>query len=83
MKQAVGTYTVNTHPGLQMINPNYEINQGTKDFFKDKTFQPSITFVIGNSRIFHQLPPQPYVNDSWDDAIVESAIENYLKSIAQ
>jgi len=32
--------------------------------------------------IAHELPAQPYVNGTWDDADVMAAVENYLKTIS-
>ena len=83
MKKATGTFEVETHKGLKMVDPNYEINQGTKDFPIDEKFIPSITFIFDNSRIFHQLPPQPYVNGGWEDKDVEDAVARYLKNISK
>ena len=73
-------YTVNTHEGVVIDNPQIEVI-GTFDDPIKETFTPSIIFVFGESRIFHELPPQPYVNGTWDDSNVELAIENYLKTI--
>jgi hypothetical protein len=77
-----GQYLVDSHPGVVMIDPKIEINEGTKDFFKSEEFQPSITFVFGESRVYHELPRQPYVDGTWDDDVVESSILSYLNDIA-
>ena len=73
-------YTVNTHEGLIIENPKIEIF-GTFDNLKEKIFKPIIIFVFGESRIYHDLPEQPYINNTWDDNDVELAIENHLKTL--
>lgn len=81
MKQALGTYEVNSHRGFRMVDPFYTINQGAKTFFDKKTFQPSILLIFGNAKIFHELPQQPYVGDFYTEADIETAVEAYLETI--
>jgi len=73
-------YTVNTHEGVVIDNPTIEI-VGTFDDPINETFKPSIIFVFGENRIYHELPSQPYVNGTWNDEDVENAIENHLKTL--
>jgi len=73
-------YTVNTHEGVVIDNSTIEI-VGTFDDPINETFKPSIVFVFGESRIYHELPPQPYVNGTWNDEDVKLAIENHLKTL--
>lgn len=73
-------YTVSTHEGVVIDNPSIEV-QGTFDNPNDETFKPNIVFVFDESRIFHELPPQPYVDGTWNDGDVEKAIENHLKTL--
>jgi len=73
-------YTVNTHQGVVIDNPTIEI-VGTFDNPINETFTTSIIFVFGESRIFHEMPPQPYVNGTWNDEDVDKAIEKHLKSL--
>jgi hypothetical protein len=54
---------------------------GTFDNPIEQTFKTSIIFVFGESRIFHEMPPQPYVNGTWNDSDVQKAIEKHLKSL--
>lgn len=73
-------YTVSTHEGVIIDNPTIEV-QGTFDNPNNETFTPRIVFVFGESRIFHELPPQPYVDGTWNDSDVEKSIELHLKTL--
>lgn len=73
-------YTVDTHEGVIIENPEIELI-GTFDNPIEQTFKPSILFKFGDSKIHHELPPQPYVNGTWTDVNVELAIENHLKTL--
>lgn len=75
-------FELETHIGVIIVDPKIEINEGTRDYYKTEEFQPSITFIFGDSRVFHQMPKQPYVNGTWSDKTVEDAVEAYLKDIA-
>lgn len=65
---------------IELNDFTYEIHS-TLDNPNDETFTVSIVFVSGMTRIFNQLPPQPYVNGTWNDADVQKAVEVYLKTI--
>jgi hypothetical protein len=73
-------YQVNTHKGVVIDNPSIEI-VGTFDNPIEETFTPSIIFAFGENRIFNEMPPQPYINGTWNDSDVDKAIEKHLKSL--
>jgi hypothetical protein len=73
-------YKVETHPGVVIENPEIEILK-TIDYPKNKTFQPIILFIFGESRIYHELPEYDYINDTWGDDDVDNTITEYLKTI--
>jgi len=70
-----------SHKGVIMIDPTVEL-QTTLDNPINETFTPSVVFIDGDRiRIAHDLSAQPYVNGTWTDEDVQSAIDKYLDSI--
>lgn len=70
-----------THPGLILIDPDVQVVQTIDDDIND-TFTPHLLFINGESRIYHVMPPQPYVNGTWTNATRDNAVRAYLESIA-
>lgn len=73
-----------THKGVIIENPTYEILPETVDNHIKETFSPAI--IVGSEKsnniaIYHRLPPQPYVNGTWGDEDVVNAVENHLKTL--
>lgn len=74
------TFEVDTHPGVTIVNPEIEIVQ-TIDKAQDKVFIPCVIIHAPNIKIYHILPPQPYVNGTWEDEDVQAAIINYFNQL--
>lgn len=73
-----------SHPGVVLLDPFVELLTTTDDE-KNETFTPAIILidsVNSNIRIGHVLPPQPYVNGTWESEDVGLAISNYIKEIS-
>lgn len=76
---------VTTHNEI-LKDPIVEIGEPTLDNALRQTFVPLIILVDKNDtrrRFAQYLPEQPYVNGTWTDEDVKSAIENYLKEISK
>jgi hypothetical protein len=76
-------YTLNTHPEITVTDPTIEV-VSVLDLPQSQTFTPMIQ-LKGEAMTYsiaHELPAQPYVNGTWDDADVMASVENYLKTIA-
>lgn len=65
---------------IELSDFTHEIHS-TLDNPNDQTFTPSIVFISGTTRIFNTLPSQPYVNGTWTDEDVNTAINEHIKSI--
>ena len=74
------TFEVDTHPGVTIINPEIEVIQ-TIDKPQDKVFIPCVIIHAENIKIYHILPPQPYVNGTWEDEDVQVSIINYFTEL--
>jgi hypothetical protein len=75
---------LNSHPDITLIEPVFKLVK-TIDYPESETFVPCLEFEVDNSevkfKIYHELPPQPYVNGSWTDVDVDNAIKTYFESI--
>lgn len=74
------TFEVDTHPGVTIVNPEIEVIQ-TIDKPQDKVFIPHVIIHAPNINIYHILPPQPYVNGTWEDENVISAVTIYFTNL--
>lgn len=66
-----------------LIDPIVELDK-TIDYSSRKVFVPVVILIDRENerRRFGQfLPEQPYVNDSWTDEDVQSAVDNYIQSM--
>jgi hypothetical protein len=75
------TLQVDTHPGVEIQYNGYELFR-TIDNPIAQTFAPQIV-ILGQEgvRIFHDRPPQPYVEGSWGDTDVAKVIESYIQTL--
>lgn len=81
MIQIENTFSVETHPGVTISNPDIELIQ-TIDTPNAETFTPCVVIHSGaNVAIYHELTPQPYVNGTWEDSDVTTAITQYFLSL--
>lgn len=75
------TITVPTHPGVLITDPTITV-VATVDRPVERTFQPSILLEAGPSiSIHYELPPLPYVNNTWTDTDVQHAVEQHLATL--
>jgi hypothetical protein len=74
------TFEVETHPGVTIVNPDIELVT-TVDVSRWETFQPTVIIHAENIKIYHVLPPQPYVNGTWEDDDVNNAITTYFTNL--
>lgn len=74
------TFEVETHKGVTIKNPTIEVVQ-TIDKNKDEVFIPHVRIISEGVDIYHELPPQPYVNGTWDDPERDAAIQKYFESL--
>ena len=74
------TFEVDTHPGVTIVNPEIEIIQ-TIDKAQDKVFVPCVIIHAENINIYHELPPQQYVNGTWEDEDVINAVTIYFQAL--
>lgn len=65
---------------VELNDFTYEVHS-TLDNPNNETFTVTVVFISGSTRIANTIPPAPYVNGTWTDADVESAISEYIKSI--
>lgn len=70
-----------SHPGLVLVDPTVEILRTIDDDVND-TFTPQLLFIHGESRIFHEMPPQPYVDGSWTNDDRDEAVSAYVSGLA-
>jgi hypothetical protein len=75
-------FTLETHQALTIVDPEIVLIK-TIDYPITETFVPCVIVKWQGNDIYHELPPQPYVNGTWTDARVVTAIETHFKSISQ
>lgn len=75
------TFTINTHEGVDLTGEKWTLVK-TIDHSDSQTFTPCIIFNESErTNIYYELPPQPYVNDTWNDEDVQVAILNHIKQL--
>lgn len=69
-----------THQEIEMIDPTWRVAK-TIDLNQTEQFEPHIILTFNGQDYYHILPPQPYVDGTWDDPVRDAAIQAYLASI--
>ena len=72
---------LDTQPGVTIVNPTFELQRTVDLYPSDNKFQPEVLVITENIKIYHVLPPQDYVNGTWNDNDVQNAIKNYFEQI--
>lgn len=75
------TFTIETHQDRTFTDPLIEVVE-TIDRPQDEVFIPRVIITDDSGEYSYMLPPQDYVNGTWTDADVETAITNYFNSIS-
>lgn len=74
------TFTIETHSDRTFTDPSITVVE-TVDNPIAETFTPRVIIADSTGEYSHTLPPQPYVNGTWDDTDVETAVTNYFNSL--
>ena len=75
-------FTIPTHINRTFTDPNITVVE-TVDNPIAETFTPRVIIEDETGQYSHTLPPQDYINGTWTDSDVSTAIDNYFKSISQ
>ena len=71
---------LHTHIGVIIENPIITINS-TIDYPLSMKFKPIILIECENIKILHDCEMVDYVNGTWTDSDVLTAVDDYLKKI--